>query len=50
METIDMAKAKYEVTECAVCDWWSDKVGCCKDRSEEFGECLFQLDKADRGG
>lgn len=37
------AKPKYEVAECVVCDWWSNTTGCFKDRTEEFGGCLFQV-------
>ena len=35
-------KLKYVVEECEVCDWWSDKLGCFKDETEEFGECFFK--------
>ena len=38
------------VPECEVCDLWSFTAGCCRDESEELGECPFKKRKCPRCG
>jgi len=38
----EVEKPKHPCPECAVCEMWSRTAGCCRDESEEFGECPYK--------